>query len=81
MSDERIKSILSDTTLEFSSSEEGIRCITKEPIDSNKAFFIELCLRTELKQIGYSITYVFGIFRKDGTANINFTVRKEGVQR
>lgn len=78
--DQLYKSILSDKTLQFSSSEAGIRCITKKRLLEHEISFIHRKLLRELEKVGFTISYRFTIYRQDGTANMNFTVRKKENQ-
>ena len=73
-----MSSILSNKNFQFQSSEQGIRCITKQPVSALQVGFIYGRLLKELEAIGYTITFHFTIYRKDSTANMNFTVYKEG---
>jgi len=72
-----MKSILDNKDPQFQSSEEGIKVKTLVPIDYIFADFIHARLNGELEEIGFTITYVFGIYKQDGSATINFTVRKK----
>jgi len=72
-----MSSILSRKSLEFSSSEVGIRCITKHRLPEHEINFIHRKLLRELEEIGFTISFRFTIYRQDGIVNMNFTVQKE----
>jgi ferredoxin-fold anticodon binding domain-containing protein len=69
-------SVLDRKDVLFSSSDAGIRAISKKPISDIAVSSIYSVLKKELEEIGFTITFRYGIYKRDGNVNINFTVRK-----